>query len=187
MSANDVVRPLYDERQVQDMMSEGGRVNADVDEARRRVPPGGEPELGSTVPNEGSWLRRKTEQVSEVLGRRFVLNLVRRKGRLSRSLDEVPKAMRKVANQTALVLELIDDFRDGSYREVPWHTIAIASAAVLYVVNPADLVPNFVPLVGALDDMAVVAVATRWIQKDLLEYCRWKGYPEEDYFYQPNR
>jgi uncharacterized membrane protein YkvA (DUF1232 family) len=80
------------------------------------------------------------------------------------------------------VLELIDDFKSGTYRAVPWHSIAVASAAVLYVVNPQDLVPNYVPLLGLLDDMAVVAVATRWIESDLRQYCRFKGYRQEDYF-----
>ena len=186
MSPNgDVVR-LHDERAVDNMVSEGGRVNEAVDSARRRVPPHGAPEptLESDLPPRSGWWSSKLEALAEKYGRRFVTHLWREQGQLAKSLDEMPKAMHKVANQTALVLELIDDFHDGRYREVPWRTIAIASAAVLYVVNPADLVPNFIPLVGLLDDMAVVAVATRWIRKDLLEYCRFKGYEVSDYFHE---
>jgi uncharacterized membrane protein YkvA (DUF1232 family) len=90
--------------------------------------------------------------------------------------------MQHAAKQTALVLDLLDDFRSGTYRQVPWHSIAIASAGVLYAVSPADVVPDFIPFLGALDDVAVAAIATRLIKKDLVRYCHYKGYSEAEYF-----
>lgn len=157
-------KPTYDELQVQNMINEGGRVdagsNGSYSDEGSDSRGGQTPPLESSIPVEGSWLRARVEEISAKLGRRFISTLHKRTGRLSDSLGRVPKGMHKVANQTALVLELIDDFKDGTYREVPWHTVAIASAGVLYAVNPADLVPNFLPIVGVLDDMAVIAIAT---------------------------
>jgi uncharacterized membrane protein YkvA (DUF1232 family) len=176
-------KPSLDELQIQNMINEGGRV--DTTTGRPRDDSSGEDEasrMESHVPAQGGWVRAKVEAISARLGRRFVSTLGRRTGRLSDSLGRVPRGMRKVANQTALVLELIDDFKDGTYREVPWHTIAIASAGVLYAVNPADLVPNVLPLVGVMDDLAVIAIATRWIHEDLVAYCRFKGYDVNEYF-----
>ena len=182
MNANaSPIKLSYDELQIQNMISEGGRVDGSGNGASPRA--GSEARtLESNIPIEGNWLRTKVEEISAKLGRRFVSTLEKHTGRLSDSLGRVPKGMHKVANQTALVLELIDDFKDGTYREVPWHTIAIASAGVLYAVNPADLVPNYLPIVGVLDDMAVIAIATRWIHKDLVAYCRFKGYDVDEYF-----
>ncbi len=179
-------KPTYDELQILNMMSEGGRIDGGGNESwgndNSQAHEDDPPRLDSTVPIEGSWLRTKIEDVSAKLGKRFVSTLGKRTGRLSDSLGRVPKGMHKVANQTSLVLELIDDFKDGTYREVPWHSVAIASAGVLYAVNPADLVPNFLPIVGLFDDMAVIAIATRWIEKDLVAYCRFKGYDVGEYF-----
>jgi uncharacterized membrane protein YkvA (DUF1232 family) len=183
-------KPTYDELQVQNMISEGGRIDGSIDGGSNgsrandnsRAHGDDAPRLDSNVTMEGSWLRTKIEDVSAKLGRRFLSTLGKRKGRLSDSLERVPQGMHKVANQTALVLELIDDFKDGTYREVPWHSVALASAGVLYAVNPADLVPNFLPIVGVFDDMAVIAIATRWIEKDLVAYCRFKGYDVGEYF-----
>jgi uncharacterized membrane protein YkvA (DUF1232 family) len=176
----------YDELQVENMISEGGQVfgpepaaeRAKLRWARRKQPkeaPGGNSSRART------WVKHKLTDFSARLGSRYI-ELLARRGRVSESFGDVPQKMHKVANQTSLVLELIDDFRAGTYRDMPWHSVAIASAGLLYTVSPADVVPDFIPLLGALDDMALMAVAIRWIEKDLRAYCRFKGYAESEYF-----
>jgi uncharacterized membrane protein YkvA (DUF1232 family) len=90
--------------------------------------------------------------------------------------------MHRVARQTRLVLEALDDFNSGEYRAMPWGSLAVMAGAVLYAVNPADVVPDVMPMLGSLDDLAVVAVAVRLVQRDLKQYCEYKGYPVAEYF-----
>ena len=40
-----------------------------------------------------------------------------------------------------------------------WGTAAI----VLYVLSPIDLVPDFIPFVGVMDDLVIVPLAIRWL------------------------
>ncbi len=48
-------------------------------------------------------------------------------------------------------------------RRVPLRAKAVLIAAVLYVIAPFDLLPDFVsPLLGRLDDLAVLIFAARW-------------------------
>ncbi|HEU5146595.1 MAG TPA: DUF1232 domain-containing protein, partial [Chryseosolibacter sp.] len=51
---------------------------------------------------------------------------------------------------------LIKAYALGQYREVPWKTILLIVAAVIYFVNPLDLVPDIIPLTGLTDDFAVL-------------------------------
>jgi uncharacterized membrane protein YkvA (DUF1232 family) len=58
--------------------------------------------------------------------------------------------------------------------------IALAAAAV-YLVSPIDLIPDFIPLLGYLDDVLVAAVVVdgllNWVDRGLvLRY--WPGTPE---------
>lgn len=70
---------------------------------------------------------------------------------------------------------LVDVMRDP---RVSLTSKLIAGATVVYVVSPIDLVPDIVPIVGRLDDVAVVALALRRLFEsaghDLLREL-WRG------------
>ena len=38
---------------------------------------------------------------------------------------------------------------------------------VLYVLSPIDLIPDFIPVIGFLDDIVLVPLAIRWLLKRL--------------------
>jgi len=44
-----------------------------------------------------------------------------------------------------------------------WGTAGI----LLYLVSPIDLVPDMIPLVGAVDDLVLVPLAVRWLLRKL--------------------
>jgi uncharacterized membrane protein YkvA (DUF1232 family) len=39
---------------------------------------------------------------------------------------------------------------------VPWYTKALAAAVVAYAASPIDLIPDFIPVIGYLDDLIIV-------------------------------
>ncbi len=39
---------------------------------------------------------------------------------------------------------------------VPWHAKAVAAAVAAYALSPIDLIPDFVPVIGYLDDLVIV-------------------------------
>ena len=73
-----------------------------------------------------------------------------------------------------LLLSMIRDYWNGDYRDVPWSTVAAAVGALLYVLSPVDLIPDFIPFVGYLDDAAVVTLCLKAIWSDLEKYKQWK-------------
>ena len=77
-------------------------------------------------------------------------------------------------NDMKLMISLIKDFWNKNYREVPWWTIGSVVTALLYVLNPFDIVPDFIPLVGLLDDAAVISACLFLAEKDLKKYRNWK-------------
>jgi formylglycine-generating enzyme len=59
--------------------------------------------------------------------------------------------------------------------QVPWHAKAVAGCAVLYVVSPIQIVPNFIPIIGQMDDVLVVTLAIKYLRRcvpqSVLEEC----------------
>ena len=59
---------------------------------------------------------------------------------------------------------------------VPWYAKALAVCVVGYALSPIDLIPDFIPVIGYLDDLVVVpaglAVAIKLIPVPVLAECR---------------
>ena len=73
-----------------------------------------------------------------------------------------------------LMFSVIQDYISGKYREIPWWSIAAIVAALLYVLNPIDLIPDFIPVFGYIDDALVVAACLAMVEQDLQNYKDWK-------------
>ncbi len=65
-----------------------------------------------------------------------------------------------------------------AYRDprVPWYAKAFVALVVGYALSPIDLIPDFIPVLGYLDDLILiplgVAVALKMIPEKVMEDCR---------------
>jgi uncharacterized membrane protein YkvA (DUF1232 family) len=80
----------------------------------------------------------------------------------------------KFVDDCKLLLAAVKDYWRGRYRQIPYWTIAAVTAALLYVLNPLDLIPDFIPGLGQIDDAAVVAACLLLVRQDLQKYRQWK-------------
>ena len=62
----------------------------------------------------------------------------------------------------------------GDYRRLPWKSIVLLSAGLLYFVTPADLIPDFILGTGFLDDAVIVAYVMKAIRDDLERFEEWE-------------
>lgn len=72
------------------------------------------------------------------------------------------------------LFSLMKDWYKGRYKDVPWLVISSVGGALLYVLSPIDLIPDFIPIVGYLDDAAVFAALLKFVRQDLAKYREWK-------------
>jgi uncharacterized membrane protein YkvA (DUF1232 family) len=60
--------------------------------------------------------------------------------------------------------------------QTPWYTKLLAAGIVAYAFSPIDLIPDFVPVLGYLDDMVLIplgiAISLRLIPPHVLAECR---------------
>lgn len=89
------------------------------------------------------------------------------------------KVLAKYFNDLCEILELLRDRVTGAYKETPWRTIAALTGALIYVLSPIDLILDFIPGIGFLDDALVIGLAIKLAQPDLEKYRAWKASREE--------
>ena len=51
--------------------------------------------------------------------------------------------------------------------ETPWYAKAVGGATLLYAVSPIDLIPDFIPVIGHLDDLLLVPLGL-WLTYALI-------------------
>ena len=75
------------------------------------------------------------------------------------------------------LFRLIHAWFSGDYRVVPWKAILWALAAVIYFVNPFDLIPDLIPFAGFPDDATMIGFVIRAIRSDLDKFLAWENTP----------
>lgn len=114
------------------------------------------------------------KKVDEVLSKEDIIEQKRKK------LN--PAKFFMLFKQVKLAFEMLKDYKKKNYKNVPWKTIAIITAAILYFLNPIDLIPDFMGLLGFTDDAIVLGFVFNSIREELIKYCNWRGLSSEDYF-----
>ena len=82
--------------------------------------------------------------------------------------------LQRFLKDVALLISMVRDYWSGAYREIPWWVIAAVVFTLLYVLSPVDLIPDFIPVIGLLDDAVVIALCLAMIEQNLLRYQEWK-------------
>jgi uncharacterized membrane protein YkvA (DUF1232 family) len=87
------------------------------------------------------------------------------------------KTLSKFFDELILLTSLIKDYWKGKYRKIPYKAIAAIAFTILYVLNVVDLVPDFIPGLGLLDDATIVGLCLKLVSYDMEQYKLWK-FPE---------
>ena len=82
--------------------------------------------------------------------------------------------LKRFIEDAKLLIALIKDYRASRYRQVPYGIITAAVFALLYVFNPFDLVPDVLPVIGAVDDATVIGACLLMMEQDLKKFRIWK-------------
>lgn len=117
------------------------------------------------------WFRRSIARV----GQDEVSSAARLGAETERRLeDEVPSALAAMWQQFQLLVLMLRDYVHGTYRQVPFGSIAAVAAAVLYLACPVDSIPDFIPGLGYVDDAAVLMTCLRMVRVDIEAYREWR-------------
>jgi len=82
---------------------------------------------------------------------------------------------RRLRAQLELALLCLTDHAAGRCPQIPYYSISLLAAGVVYLADQLDFVPDFLPRIGMIDDALVMAVACELGRDGLKRYCVWKG------------
>ncbi|WP_083005859.1 YkvA family protein [Halomonas sp. GT] len=87
-------------------------------------------------------------------------------------------AVKRIGRALKLFLPMTRDVLRGSFRPIPWSAFGLMALALAYLVMPFDLIPDFLVMIGVVDDVLIVGWLLNRVDAQLSEYRDWK-YAEE--------
>tara|TARA_B100001564_G_scaffold163173_1_gene137197 strand:+ start:390 stop:782 length:393 start_codon:yes stop_codon:yes gene_type:complete len=80
----------------------------------------------------------------------------------------------KLNDSLRLFIRIINAYTSKEYTYVPWKTICLIVAGLIYFIYPVDLIPDFIPVSGLIDDVALIAWIYESIQDDIEKFLEWE-------------
>ena len=93
---------------------------------------------------------------------------------------KAPAPQKKVnaVNAIPRSFRMIRSIRQGEYKVIPVATIIAVLIGIAYIVLPADMIPDILPVLGYVDDASVLALCLALAQRDITAYEIWKNSPD---------
>lgn len=94
--------------------------------------------------------------------------------RLSTRFFEILQTIGRLWTDFPLLIRLLRAWKHGAYRGLSVRTLAACAVSLLYVLSPVDVIPDFIPGIGLIDDAAVVTLLLHSLAEDLAAFRVWE-------------
>jgi uncharacterized membrane protein YkvA (DUF1232 family) len=120
----------------------------------------------------GSFLGRATKVLGKPLKVVLILDEVATRLADAHSKDN---KFKQLIDTALAVVRLVRSYVAGEYRQVHSSTIVSGIAVFLYVLSPIDLVPDFIPVVGFLDDLSLISWFVGKFKGEIASFREWEA------------
>lgn len=86
----------------------------------------------------------------------------------------VKEGMAEALMQVQLLVRLVRAYASGEYRKLPWKSLVSIVGVLIYFVSPLDFIPDFLPIVGMADDLALILWLFKTLGDDLDAFSQWE-------------
>lgn len=87
----------------------------------------------------------------------------------------LPEKLRIFVDRVQLFFKMVQD-KEFHLR---WFSKALILAALLYFINPFDMFPDVLPIIGYIDDAFLIAVVANTLNSEIERYARFRNLPLE--------
>jgi len=83
------------------------------------------------------------------------------------------ESIREMLDTLQTFVRMLKAYLQGEYQKIPWKTLTMVTAGLLYFLMPFDVIPDFIPVLGFMDDITVLLWIYKSFHDDIDEYRIW--------------
>jgi uncharacterized membrane protein YkvA (DUF1232 family) len=91
------------------------------------------------------------------------------------SVESDNKAIGKMSELLRTSLRMVRASFSGEYTGLSRVKLLFATAALVYAIAPKDLIPDNIPFLGAIDDVAALAWFIKSAHEEVVKFQEWEG------------
>ncbi len=77
-------------------------------------------------------------------------------------------------NQAYAMMRMLKAWYAREYTDISAKNVLSLVASAIYIVNPIDLIPDFIPFIGRLDDKLVIAFFIKRLNNEIQKFMAWE-------------
>jgi uncharacterized membrane protein YkvA (DUF1232 family) len=122
-----------------------------------------------------SFNKAKNKARSVLQDQERVIKLLETSKEKIRNLELGENELKGVLSYIKTFIRMLRAFKSGQYQDIPWVTILMIASALIYFVTPLDLIPDFIPITGFVDDFSLIMAIFNRFRDDVLAFQAWEN------------
>ena len=124
--------------------------------------------------SQGSFFARMKNKAAEYLNNPEKLNeLIDKAKNKAESKKQGP--LKEVLDSLMALFRLLRAYAKREYVEVPWQSLLLIAATILYFLIPTDLIPDWIIGLGFIDDAALIGWTMNTVKTDIDGFREWES------------
>ncbi|MCE7067923.1 YkvA family protein [Dyadobacter sp. CY326] len=80
----------------------------------------------------------------------------------------------EVTGSVQVLIRMVRAYAAGDYKGLPWKSLISIVAVLIYFLSPIDLIPDFLPVIGITDDVALIVWLIKTLGDDITKFSQWE-------------
>ena len=89
-------------------------------------------------------------------------------------MGEATESFYKIQDSIIALARMLSAWMKGDYKNISTKSVIAVAAALIYFVNPFDLIPDFIPFIGQLDDIFILGLLIKTLNKEIESFMAWE-------------